>query len=301
MNPSYDAAFGSEDGPCITVPSVRGFGKTLSDGQQVTGPLPSGRNCAVLRMRVDEVDYDTVINQVKQWAWARESRYMCVSNVHMTMEVFDDPDFRAIVNGADLVGADGMPVIQVSRWLGLSAQRRVFGPELMVRVAGAAAEADIPVAIYGSTQKVIDCIKANLTRQFPKLQIAYAVSPPFRPLSDEELEQVAHDINESGARIVFVGLGCPKQERWMNTMRNRVLAPMLGVGWAFDVIAGTSVPAAPWMQRFGLEWIHRLMENPRKMWWRTLKHNPRFVVLALLQLCGVEYKPRPPRVLPRKA
>lgn len=256
----------------------------------------------MLRMRVDEVDYGTVINQVKTWAWARESRYMCVSNVHMTMEVFDDPDFRAIVNGADLVGADGMPVIQVSRWLGLSAQHRVFGPELMVRVAGAAAAADIPVAIYGSTPAVIENIKRNLVQQFPALQIAYAVSPPFRPLSDEEVEEVARDINGSGARIVFVGLGCPKQERWMNMMKNRVHAPMLGVGWAFDVIAGTSKPAAPWLQRLGLEWTHRLIENPRKMWWRTLKHNPRFVVLAVLQLCGVEFRPLPPpRVSPRGA
>ncbi len=301
MNPSYDAALESEDGFSITIPSARGFGKISSDGKQTTGPLPSGRSCAVLRMRVDEVDYDTVINQVKVWAWARESRYMCVSNVHMTMEVFDDPNFRAIVNAADLVGADGMPVIQVSRWLGLSAQNRVFGPELMVRVAGAAADADIPVAIYGSTPEVIESIKRNLTAQFPKLQIAYAVSPPFRPLSDEEVDDVAREINDSGARIVFVGLGCPKQERWMNMMRNRVHAPMLGVGWAFDVIAGTSKPASPWLQRLGLEWTHRLMENPRKMWWRTLKHNPRFIVLALLQLCGVEYQPRPPRVSPRSA
>ena len=252
-------------------------------------------------MRVDEVDYDTVINQVKVWAWARESRYMCVSNVHMTMEVFDDPDFRAIVNGADLIGADGMPVIQVSRWLGLHAQHRVFGPELMRRVAGAAGEAGIPIAIYGSTPSVIEDIKRNLTLEFPTLQIPFAVSPPFRPLSDEENEQMARDINESGARIVFVGLGCPKQERWMNMMRNRVHAPMLGVGWAFDVLAGQSQPAAPWVQRIGMEWVHRLISNPKKMWWRTLKHNPRFIVLALLQLCGVQYRPRPARVTPRSA
>lgn len=258
--------------------------------------LPSGRSCAVLRMRVDEVDYDSVVSQVRLWASARESRYVCVSNVHMTMEVFDDPAFRAIVNDADLVGADGMPVIQVSRWLGLRRQRRVFGPELMVRVCAAAAAADIPVAIYGSTQGVITDIVRNLTRRFPALRIAYSLSPPFRPLTEAERDAIARDINESGARIVFVGLGCPKQERWMSMMRSRIHAPMLGVGWAFDVVAGHSRPAARWVQCIGMEWVHRLISNPRKMWWRTLKHNPRFVVLVLLQLCGVVFYPVPPGV-----
>jgi N-acetylglucosaminyldiphosphoundecaprenol N-acetyl-beta-D-mannosaminyltransferase len=146
---------------------------------------------------------------------------------------------------------------------------------------------NIPVGFYGSTDEVIDKLSQNITAQFPTLKLAFAFSPPFRSLTPDEDEEIVRKINQSGARILFVGLGCPKQERWMSEHRGRVGATMLGVGWAFDVVAGLSKTAPSWIQNIGMEWFYRLMLNPRKLWRRHLTHNPRFVVLILRQLWGV--------------
>lgn len=245
---------------------------------------PSRRVCRVVGMRVDELDYDAVLARVRRWAERGESRYVCISTVHMVMECHDDPRFKAVVEGADLVGADGVPVIWASRRLGLDRQGRVFAPELTVRLCAMAADRGIPVGFYGSTPEVVADLVRNLQARFPALEVAYAHSPPFRPVTPEEDERTVREINRSGARIVFVGLGCPKQERWMNEHRGRVAATMLGVGWAFDVVSGRSKTAPAPIQRVGMEWFYRLLLDPRKLWRRHLKHNPRFVALILRQL-----------------
>lgn len=251
----------------------------------------SGRRCSILGMRVDELNYDSVLTQVRKWSAEPSSRYMCISTVHMVMETYDDPQFRGIVNGADLVGADGVPVIWASRHLGLTEQRRVFAPELLIKLCEMASLQNIPVGFYGSTDKVIEKLARNVRTQFPTLQVAFTFSPPFRSLTSDEDEEIVRKINESGARILFVGLGCPKQERWMNEHRGRVRATMLGVGWAFDVAAGESKTAPGWVQNIGMEWFLRLILNPRKLWRRHLKHNPRFIVLILRQLWGASVSP----------
>jgi len=250
-------------------------------------PMPSGRSISVLGMRVDELNYDRAMTQICRWAEAAESRYMCVSTAHMVMESHDDPKFREIVNGADLVCSDGVPVVWVSRLLGLSEQSRVFGPELTIRLCALAERKNIGVGFCGGTPSMIEGLKNTMRERFPRLDVAYAYSPPFRPLTEAENQQIAADINASRARIVFVGLGCPKQERWMRLARPQVKAVMLGVGWAFDIWSGQSHAAPPWIQVMGLEWLYRLIENPKKLWKRHLKNNPRFVVLVLLQLLGI--------------
>jgi N-acetylglucosaminyldiphosphoundecaprenol N-acetyl-beta-D-mannosaminyltransferase len=255
---------------------------------------PAGRSCSVLGMRVDEVDYDSVADRVRRWALAGQSRAMCIANVHMVMETYDDPTFREIVNGADLVGADGVPVIKVSRWLGLSRQSRVFAPVLMVRLCRMAAAAEIPVGLYGSTPETIAALTRNLKQECPGLNVALAVSPPFRAPTAAELDATARQVADAGVRILFVGLGCPKQERWMRQMRGRIAAVMIGAGWGFDVIAGNSRTAPAWAQNMGLEWLFRLAENPRKLWRRHLVNNPRFIALVLLQLCGLRRYAAPP-------
>jgi len=210
-----------------------------------------------------------------------------VANVHMAMEAYDSREFRRIVNSADLVTPDGMPLVWMLRKLGVSDQQRVYGPALMDRVCEVASRQGVPVGLYGGQRETLESLVKSMRSRFPKLRIAYAYSPPFRPLSDEEDERVVQEINNSGARILFVGLGCPKQERWMAEHKGRVQAVMLGVGAAFDFHAG-KVPQAPgWMQRMGLEWLFRLATEPRRLWRRYAKHNPRFVVLALMQLLGL--------------
>jgi N-acetylglucosaminyldiphosphoundecaprenol N-acetyl-beta-D-mannosaminyltransferase len=235
-------------------------------------------------MPVDELDYDTVLEYVRRWSALQASRYMCVSTVHMVMESYDDKELRAIIGGADLVTADGVPVVWTSRWLGLKKQTRVFGPELTVRLCEMAAREAIPVGFYGSTPEVAHDLRQRVMERFPRLQIPFCYSPPFRALTDAEDSSVCKAINDAGVRILFVGLGCPKQERWMSEHRSRITTTMIGVGWAFDILAGKSKPAPTWIQNMGMEWFYRLLRDPRKLWRRHLKHDPRFIVLMLRRL-----------------
>ena len=244
----------------------------------------SVRRCTVLGMPVDELDYDAVLKHVRQWTKHDASRYVCIANVHMVMENYDDEGLRAIINGADLVAADGVPVIWTSRWLGLEKQSRVFGAELTSRLCEMAARENIPVGFYGGTPEVSYELRRQVAEGFPNLQIAYCYSPPFRALTEDEDKSVCRAINASGARILFVGLGCPKQERWMCEHRGRVTAIMVGVGWAFEILAGRSKTAPTWIQKIGMEWLYRLVHNPRRLWRRHLKHNPRFIALIFARL-----------------
>lgn len=238
----------------------------------------------ILGMRVDATSYARATEQIMRWAEVEESRYVCVANVHMVMEAYDDPGFRAIVNSADLVTPDGMPLVWVLRRMGFPTQQRVYGPTLTLWVAREAARRGIPVGFYGGHPEVAQGISENLRAKFPGLQVSYCYSPPFRPLTPQEDEQVVQAINEAGVRILFVGLGCPKQERWMAQHKDRIRAVMIGVGAAFDFHAGRVRQAPPWLQERGLEWLFRLLMEPRRLWRRYLWHNPRFVALVARQL-----------------
>ncbi|MFO7547067.1 MAG: WecB/TagA/CpsF family glycosyltransferase [Trueperaceae bacterium] len=257
-------------------------------------PFPSRH---VLGMRVDASTYVTAANRIVSWAMPGDvelaaptsprPRYVCVANVHMTMEAFDDPSFRDLVNRADLVTSDGMPLVWMLKRLGLRQAERVYGPTLTLHVCEAAAAAGVPVGFYGGAQEAVEGLQAELARRFPDLDVRYAYSPPFRPLTEEEDDQIVADILASGTRILFVGLGCPKQERWMAAHAKRLPVVQLGVGAAFDFHAGRVKQAPAWMQDRGLEWLFRLAVEPRRLWRRYLVHNPRFVFFAGLQLLGV--------------
>ena len=204
---------------------------------------------------------------------------MCVANVHVTMESYDSGEFRKVVNGADLVTPDGMPLVWALRLFGISGATQVRGPSLTLDIIERAAAADVAVGFYGGTPEVVNLLVKACQARCPGLRIAYAHAPPFRVLSPEEDAKVVQEINASGAAILFVGLGCPKQERWMALHRGAVNAVMLGVGAAFDFIAGVKPEAPTWMQHAGLEWVFRLVTEPRRLWFRYAYHNPRFVVL----------------------
>ncbi len=243
----------------------------------------------ILNLRVDEISYQSAVQQILDWASRRESRYICVANVHMVMEAYDDATFRQIVNSADLVTPDGMPLVWVMRWQGIRQQERVYGPLLTEYVLEAASKEGIPVGFYGGTAETLQKLKRNIQKRYPSLAIAYLHAPPFRPLTSQEDEEAVRSINDSGARILFIGLGCPKQERWMAMHKGRVQVVMMGVGAAFDFLAGVKPQAPRWMQRAGLEWLFRLLTEPRRLWRRYLYHNPRFVFLVLLQLLGLRH------------
>jgi len=241
----------------------------------------------VLGVRIDSTDYASATRQILDWAHEMESRYVCAANVHMVMEAYDSPMFQRIVNGADLVTPDGMPLVWMLRAKGRSGQGRVYGPTLMLQVLEAAVREGIPVGFYGGSWLVVTALSERMKARLAGLSVAFVHSPPFRSLTPEEDTQVVEQIRASGARILFVGLGCPKQERWMAEHRGRVPAVMLGVGAAFDVYAGLKRQAPGWIQAIGLEWLFRLFQEPGRLWRRYLYHNPRFVVLAIADLLGV--------------
>jgi N-acetylglucosaminyldiphosphoundecaprenol N-acetyl-beta-D-mannosaminyltransferase len=236
----------------------------------------------ILGTHIDPTSYSAATEMIICWARKIESRYVCVANVHMIMETYDSLDFRHVVNSADMVVPDGMPLVWTLRQLGSTNQERVYGPELTLRLLSSAAEKGIPIGFLGGTAETLELLARNVRERFPGVQIAYSVSLPFRLVSPEEDEVTVKEINESGVGILFVGLGCPKQERWMAEHKGRIRAVMVGVGAAFDFIAGTKRQAPKWMQSTGLEWLFRFSQEPGRLWQRYLYHNPRFILLVML-------------------
>jgi N-acetylglucosaminyldiphosphoundecaprenol N-acetyl-beta-D-mannosaminyltransferase len=241
---------------------------------------------SIVGMRVDATSYEDAAARICSWAHAGESRYVCVAAVNNVIQSKDDAEFRQHMNGADLVTPDGMPLVWGLRILGIGDASRVYGPHLTGVLCERAAREAIPVGFYGGTSDVLNSLIAQLERTYPGLIVAFRHSPPFRAPTEAEEEMVRGDIERSGARIIFVGVGTPKQERWMVRHRGRVGAVMVGVGAAFDFLAGTKRQAPSWMQRLGMEWLFRLLHEPRRLWRRYLIGNPRFAVLFAAQLAG---------------
>lgn len=231
----------------------------------------------VLGMRVDDPGFAGAVAAIVERAQSDPTGYVCVANVHMTMTAFDDDAFQAVVNDADLVTPDGMPLVWALRLLGRRQAQRVRGPDLMPAVLAEAARLDLPVGYYGATPDTLERVASMFRQRHPELRLAYSYAPPFRPLDPVEDAAVTADIVASGIKILFVGLGCPKQERWMAAHRDRVPAVMIGVGAAFDMHADNVRQAPLFMQRAGLEWLHRLASEPRRLWRRYLVYNSRFV------------------------
>ena len=240
----------------------------------------------VLGMRVDATSYEDASQHVVQWAREGRSAYVCVATVHMTMEAFDSSAFQRVVNGADLVTPDGRPLVWALRSLGVKDATQVRGTDLTTHVVERAARERVPIGLYGGTPELLQLFARTLKSRYPGTRVVCQIAPPFRPLTPEEDERVTQEIVSSGARIVFVGIGCPKQERWMVLHKERIPAVMLGVGAAFDFHTGRVRQAPHWMQVAGLEWVFRLLMDPKRLWKRYAKHNPRFVALFLLELLG---------------
>lgn len=231
----------------------------------------------ILSTRVDATSYEDTTQRVRTWAKSGESRYVCVTSVHGVIEARDNPRLRRVWNDSDLNTPDGMPLVWALKAFGVSEATRVYGPTLTLNVCRAAAKSGLPIGLYGGTPESLDDFSAFLEREFPGTEIACKISPPFRPLTDEEDERYTRRIAESGARILLVGIGCPKQERWMYAHQNRIPAVMIGVGAAFDFHAGR-VPQAPrWVRQRGFEWLFRLAMEPRRLWGRYSRIVPRFI------------------------
>lgn len=238
----------------------------------------------MLGVSIDVVTPDEAVSRVSDWAAGRESRYVCLCNVHSVVTASDDAALAAALHAADLVTADGAPVSWMLRRQGAASQSRVSGPDLMLDYCRAAAARGEPMFLLGGTPETLRRLEGALTNRFPGLVVAGALSPPFRPLSPGEEQEIVDSIHASDARTVWVGMGCPKQEILMHRLRGRLRAVTLGVGAAFDFHAGVKPRAPRWMRERGLEWLHRLVSEPRRLWKRYLVTNGRFLAGAMRQL-----------------
>src|SRR5262245_22786284 len=239
-------------------------------------PPPDRIGARVLDSHVDAMDWDQCLDRITGWASAGESRYVCLCNVHSVVTARRDLDFGRIIAAADLVAPDGAPVAWCLRRRGFPRQQRLGGPDLMWRCCHRAAAEGLPIFLYGADSVTLDRLATRLASAFPGLKLAGLYAPPYRALSREEDSQVTRQIEASGARIVLVALGCPKQETWMAVHRGNVSAVMIGVGAAFDFHSGAVQRAPRWMQEAGLEWLYRLLAEPGRLWRRYLVTNTLF-------------------------
>jgi len=234
----------------------------------------------VLGVPLALADYAATTRWMDAMIEAGERGYVTAAAVHLVMVAREDPRTREAVLGATLAVPDGQPLVWALRALGCPDASRVYGPDLMAHYCAHAATRGTPMYLYGGRhQGALVQLALRLRQRFPGIRIVGGYSPPFRALTPDEEEWVAQDINRSGAEVVWVGTGQPKQEKWMAAMRDRLDPPLLvGVGAAFDFHAGL-VPQAPrWMQGLGLEWTYRLAHEPRRLWRRYARYNPRFVI-----------------------
>jgi len=241
-------------------------------------------NADVLGVRVHALSWASAIELIAAWASRREARYVCLCNVHSVVTAGRDTTLLDAINGADLATPDGMPVAWLLRRAGHCGQERIDGPDLMWNLCATAEERGLSVFLYGSTADTLARLTANLLQQFPRLRLAGMHAPPFRPLTEQETAQMVERIRSAQPHLVFVGLGCPKQELWMSANRSQLQAVLLGVGAAFDFHAARVRRAPPWMRRAGLEWCFRLLSEPRRLWKRYLITNSLFMVRVARRL-----------------
>lgn len=238
----------------------------------------------ILGVGISAINMEMAVAIFDAWIARRERQYVCVTGVHGVIESQRDPDLRAILCASGLTTPDGMPLVWLNKLLGLRYVGRVYGPDLMLAICARSVEKGYRHFLYGGDAGVADALAARLRERFPGVQIVGAYTPPFRPLTPEEDGEIVRMIDDARPDIVWVGLSTPKQERWMAAHHRRIAAPvMVGVGAAFDFHAGRKKQAPRWMRQSGLEWLFRLLQEPRRLWRRYLINNPTFIALVLLQ------------------
>ncbi len=244
----------------------------------------------VLGVRVDAVQIPDVIAQMEEWIRERNTcRYIAVTGMHGVTEAQHDARFKAILNSADLVVPDGMPLVWLSRLRGRGLKRRVYGPELILRFCEETARRGYRHFLYGGAAGTPERLAEILQARFPDLKITGIYSPPFRPLTEEEDAQIVASIRRAAPDVLWVGLSTPKQERWMHEHRQQLNVPVLvGVGAAFDINSGRTRQAPRWMRDHGLEWFFRLLHEPRRLWRRYLLGGSQFLFYVGLELLGLK-------------
>jgi len=245
--------------------------------------LPAGK---VLSTSITCSKIEDVCALIVELACRKTGTFVCIANVHMLVTAKKNRFLRVAIEKATVVTSDGMPLVWELRRQGYKDIERVSGPDLMMVLCERTQSEGLPVYFYGGLPSVVEAMRGKLSERFPELKIAGIESPPMLPEQPEVDQSVVEKIKSSGAKIVFVGLGCPKQELWMHAYSPHIPAVLIGVGAAFDFFAGTVKRAPIWMQKSGLEWFYRLCSEPRRLWKRYLVTNSLFIWYWLLERLG---------------
>lgn len=256
--------------------ALQDFGPDLHVAEEDAVPPPS---VEILGIPLAITDYARTMDWMDATIVDGGHGYVCVAATHTVMACQEDPELRDAVVNSDLTVPDGQPLVWAMNALGNNLTNRVYGPDLMAKYCERSVQTGTKMFLYGGrNQGALVQLALNLRRRYPGVQIVGGYAPPFRPLSEEEQEAIVQEINGSGADVVWVGIGVPKQEKWMAAMRPRLDAPVLiGVGAAFDFHAGLIPQAPPLLQAAGMEWAYRLSREPKRLWKRYARYNPRFV------------------------
>ncbi len=238
----------------------------------------------ILGVGVSAISLDEAVDRTETFLSGDAQGYVCVTGVHGIMEAQTDSEFRRILNRSFLTTPDGMPTVWLGKANGFKAMTRVYGPDYMIAVCGRFVDRGCRHFLYGGKPGVAEELRAELMHRFPGIQIVGTYTPPFRPLNQQEEDELKTQLTDSQADILWCGLSTPKQERFMALYQERLpVKLMVGVGAAFDLLSGNLSEAPDWMKNSGLQWLYRLVKEPRRLWRRYLGNNPRFAWLTFLQ------------------
>jgi len=240
----------------------------------------------ILNVKIDNLTYEEVLCNISSYIDNNDKhkKYICCANVHVLMEAYDNSHYMTVLNSATIVTPDGMPLVWVLNMILNTKNERVYGPELTLQICEMAERNDYTIGFYGSSKDVLSRLKVKIKGLHKNIKIKLLISPPFRALSEVENDEYVNDINSQGVDILFIGLGAPKQEEWMFRNKENINSVMIGVGAAFDFISGNKKKSPKFMQKYGLEWLFRLIQEPRRLFWRYFMHNSRFIFLVAAQL-----------------
>jgi len=242
----------------------------------------------ILGVGISAITMVTAVSLIEKWIAKHDHQYVCIATVHSVMESQKDIVLRETLCKSGLTTPDGMPLVWLSKLHGFRHVERVYGPDLMLVMFERSLEKGVRHFLYGSTPDVLRTLTDRVQSRYPGLQIVGTFSPPFRSMTQDEDADVVALINATNADIIWVGIGAPKQEQWMAAHLGYLTASvMIGVGAAFDFHAGCKRQAPRWMQRSGLEWLFRLVQEPKRLWRRYLVNNTRFIIMVLLQIMGI--------------
>jgi N-acetylglucosaminyldiphosphoundecaprenol N-acetyl-beta-D-mannosaminyltransferase len=238
----------------------------------------------IIGFPVTALPFESQMALILEWAKHGLSKSVCIANVHMLVEAYRNSSFATVLQQADLVTPDGMPLVWMLKLLGSPKQDRVAGLDVLQALCEQATVTGVKVFFLGSQSEILNRMRDRLKKEFPDLQIAGMEPLPFRPMTAAEDEALVEMLNQSEAGIIFVSLGCPKQEVWMANHKNRVNSVMIGLGGAFPVYAGLHKRAPNLVRAAGFEWLYRLLQEPRRLWGRYSSTIPVFIWLACKQL-----------------